>query len=55
MLVFVLRHRIAIDKFTAERGNDLRQYELDSTEWGLVEQLVEVLEVRRVSNPRFDL
>lgn len=46
MLVFSLQHRVAIDGFTADRNNDLRQYELDEQEWNLVEQLVEVLEVR---------
>lgn len=50
MLVFVLQHRTAIDKFSADRDNNMRQYELDSEEWILVEELVRILEVRVFSS-----
>ena len=45
MLSFVLEYRKAYDKFTADRRNDLRQFELNEEEWKVVEQLADVLMV----------
>jgi hypothetical protein len=45
MLSFVYEHRKALDKFTADRGNDLRQFELKENEWNVVKQLCDILEV----------
>jgi hypothetical protein len=45
MLRFVLTYRTAIDKITADKALKLRKYELDNDDWGIVEDLVCVLEV----------
>ena len=47
MLKFVLAYRVVIDKITADKGLKLRKYELDNDNWVIVEDLVNVLEVRR--------
>lgn len=44
MLVFALEYRMVIDEISGDR--DMRKYELDEQEWGLVEQLCNLLEVR---------
>jgi hypothetical protein len=43
MLTFVLEYRHAIEKFTADRKNDIRELELGEEEWVVVKQLNEVL------------
>ena len=43
MLVFALEYRVAIDSITGDRG--MRNYELSEEEWGLVQQLGDVLGV----------
>ncbi|KAF8812191.1 hypothetical protein BYT27DRAFT_7087879, partial [Phlegmacium glaucopus] len=45
MLSFVLEHRKAIDNYTGDRRNDLRQFELTVEEWKVIKQLCDVLEV----------
>jgi hypothetical protein len=45
MLRFVLTHRVAIDKVTADKGLKLRKYELDNDDWIIIKDLVSVLEV----------
>jgi hypothetical protein len=46
MLKFVLAYRLAIDAITADKRLKMRKYELDNDNWGIVEDLVSVLEVR---------
>jgi hypothetical protein len=43
MLVFALEYREAIDQISGDR--DMRKYELSDEEWGLVQQLCDVLSV----------
>ena len=43
MLVFALHYRTAIDEISGDR--EMRKYELDEEEWGLVQQLCDMLEV----------
>ena len=43
MLVFALKYRQAIDRITGDK--DMRKYELLEEEWGLVQQLCDVLQV----------
>ena len=45
MMSFVLIHRTAIDKITADKALKLRKYELDNDDWVIVEDLISVLEV----------
>ena len=45
MLKFVLDHRKAIDKFTADKDNNLRQLELSTGDWKMIKQLCDILEV----------
>jgi hypothetical protein len=45
MLSFVLEHRKAIDNYTGNRRNDLREFELTVEEWRVVKQLRDILEV----------
>ncbi|KIM42536.1 hypothetical protein M413DRAFT_70091, partial [Hebeloma cylindrosporum] len=45
MLRFVLEHRKAINSYTGDRRNDLREFELTAEEWKIVKQLCEILEV----------
>jgi hypothetical protein len=46
MLAFALQHRTAIDEITGNKTANLRQYELNDTEWRIGEQLVDTLKVR---------
>ena len=46
MMKFVLAYRAAIDKITADKGIKLRKYELDQDDWTIIEDLVNILEVR---------
>ena len=46
MLCVALEYRKPIDAVTADKGLRLRKFELDDEEWGIVEDLVDVLEVR---------
>jgi len=48
MMKFVLAYREAIDMITANKTLKLRRYELDNDDWVIVEDLVSVLEVRRI-------
>ncbi|KAF7798502.1 hypothetical protein EIP86_009723 [Pleurotus ostreatoroseus] len=43
MLNFGLKYRNAIDKFTGDRTNDLRKFELGADEWEIATQLRDVL------------
>lgn len=45
VLVFALEYREAVDKFTADKGNKMREYELTEEEWSLVGELSKVLKV----------
>jgi hypothetical protein len=46
MLLFALDYRVAIDEISVDR--DMRKYELSEDEWELVQQLCDVLRVRRL-------
>ncbi|KAJ3498251.1 hypothetical protein NLJ89_g10242 [Agrocybe chaxingu] len=43
MLEFAIEYHNALDKFTADRKNDLRKYELSPNEWKIATQLRDVL------------
>ena len=45
MMVFALKYRKPIDSITADKSLKLRQYELNNKGWGIIEQLVLVLQV----------
>ncbi len=45
MMVFALEYRKPIDSITADKSLKLRRYELDNEGWGIIEQLVSVLQV----------
>ncbi|PPR06542.1 hypothetical protein CVT26_000705, partial [Gymnopilus dilepis] len=45
MLCFVLEYKKAYSRFTADGNNELRDYELTSEEWKVVEQLCQILKV----------
>lgn len=45
MLEFALEYRTAIDQMAAEKGNDLRKYELSDKDWVLAGQLRDALKV----------
>jgi hypothetical protein len=38
MLSFAYEHQNTINKFTGERGNDLRKFKLKENEWNIVRQ-----------------
>ena len=46
MLCFAIEYCAAIKIITAERKNDLRQFELTEEEWAVAKELREILEVR---------
>jgi hypothetical protein len=48
-MAFVLDYRDAIDQLTGDRALKLRAYELDNEDWGIIEDLVAILEVCRNS------
>ena len=48
MMSFMPIHRTAINKITADKALKLRKYELDNDDWVIVEDLISVLEVRRL-------
>jgi hypothetical protein len=45
MLCFALAYRKPIDLVMVDKGLKLRKFELDEEEWGVMEDLVDVLEV----------
>src|SRR6266852_2690960 len=45
MMVFALEYRKPIDSITADKSLKLQRYELDNKGWGIIEQLVSVLQV----------
>jgi hypothetical protein len=45
MLRFALEYRKPIDSVTADKTLKLRKFELDEDEWGVMGDLVDVLEV----------
>jgi hypothetical protein len=45
MLAFALQHHTAIDEITGNKTANLRQYELNDTEWRIGEQLIDTLKV----------
>jgi hypothetical protein len=45
MLDFAVRYREALNRMTAERANNLREFELRLNEWTLVTQLRDGLKV----------
>jgi hypothetical protein len=45
MLVFALKYQEALDVVTGDRDMKLRQYEMDTEEWDIAEQLCMVLKV----------
>jgi len=46
MLCFILEHKKAYRRFTADDSNDLQDYELKADKWEVVEQLCKILAVR---------
>ena len=45
MVLFATKYRAALDFMTADRDMNLRKYELSKKEWGMAEELCEVLQV----------
>ena len=45
MLTFVLEYRPVVEKFTADRKNEIRELELSEEEWVIVTQLNNILMV----------
>jgi hypothetical protein len=54
MLQFAIKYRRAIDGMTADKSLKLRKFELDDEEWGIVEDLVAVLQVKLPYNITID-
>jgi len=52
MLKFALEYRKAVDMLTADRQNELHDYELSEREWTIANQLCDVLKASDVSNPQ---
>jgi hypothetical protein len=50
MLHFLVTYRNAVEQFTSDRQNDLRQYELNKAEWVIVTELCSVLKVCQCHN-----
>jgi len=48
MLSVALKYRKPIDIITADKGLKLRKFELDDDEWKVIDDLVDVLEVRYI-------
>lgn len=46
MMKFVLAYKNVIDRITADKSLKLRKYELDNEDWGIIKDLVAILEVR---------
>ena len=46
MLSFAIKYRLAIDAMTADKALKLRNFELETEEWAIAEDLVAVLLVR---------
>jgi hypothetical protein len=46
MLSFAVKYRSAIDAMTADKSLKLRNYELETEEWAIAEDLVVILLVR---------
>lgn len=46
MMSFAIRYRQPIDAITANKMLKLRRFELDDDEWKVIQDLVEILEVR---------
>ena len=46
MLQFAIEYRAALDTMTADRGMNLRKFELSKKEWSMATELSEVLQVR---------
>jgi hypothetical protein len=46
MLSFAIKYRRAIDTMTADKSLKLRNFELETEEWAIAEDLVAVLLVR---------
>jgi len=45
MMVFALKYWKPIDSIIADKSLKLRKYELDNEGWGVIEQLISVLQV----------
>lgn len=45
MMVFALKYCKPIDSITADKSLKLRKYKLDNEGWGIIKQLVSVLQV----------
>ena len=52
MLKFALEYSKAINILTADRQNELQNYELSEREWTIAKQLCDILKVSYVSVPR---
>jgi hypothetical protein len=50
MLAFAITYRKAIDAITAHKALKLRRFELDEEDWGIIQELVDILEVRVASS-----
>ena len=46
MLEFAVEYQAALDTMTADRGMNLRKFELSKKEWSMATELSEVLQVR---------
>lgn len=52
MIAFALEYRASITEFTANATNNLRKWELNEHEWGLLTEIHKILKVRRFFVPR---
>ena len=52
MLCFIQEYKMAYKRFTADAGNELREFELRGDKWEIIDQLCEILAVRII--PWFD-
>jgi hypothetical protein len=50
MLAFAITYRKAIDTVTAHKALKLHRFELDDEDWGIIQELVDILEVRAMSS-----
>jgi hypothetical protein len=50
MMVFALKYRKLIDSITADKSLKLRKYKLDNEGWGVIKQLVSVLQVSSLAS-----
>jgi hypothetical protein len=54
MLKVALDYHVVIDDITANKALKLRQYELDDSDWDIVEDLLQVLKVCVLPHPNMN-